>query len=290
MVDATMNTDDGHVYEPHIGASRQYMRDIILGVNDGLVSTFLLVSGVVGGGLSSTDVLLTGVAGALAGMISMAIGEYLATKSQEEVFDAELALEAEAALALAFRVAQSFDNAAQNPAEAAFARIATPIAKYWICKRAPDLVYEAMEAHGGAGYVEEHPLPRMFRQSPLNAIWEGSGNVIALDVLRALSRDAAAREALDAELAPLAGLHPAVDARLRALREMMAGGLSEARARRFTELSATLLTAAALQRAGLDPALEAYLGRRIAENATTLGAGEATIDTEWLVSRARLRS
>jgi vacuolar iron transporter family protein len=94
MVDATMNTDDGHVYEPHIGASRQYMRDIILGVNDGLVSTFLLVSGVVGGGLSSTDVLLTGVAGALAGMISMAIGEYLATKSQEEVFDAELALEA----------------------------------------------------------------------------------------------------------------------------------------------------------------------------------------------------
>lgn len=203
---------------------------------------------------------------------------------------AELALEAEAALALAFRVAQSFDNAAQDPAEAAVARIATPIAKYWICKRAPYLVYEAMEAHGGAGYVEEHPLPRMFRQSPLNAIWEGSGNVIALDVLRALSRDAAAREALDAELAPLAGLHPAVDARLKALRDMMAGGLSEARARRFTELSATLLTAAALQRAGLDPALEAYLGRRIAENATTLGAGEASIDTEWLVSRSRLQS
>jgi VIT1/CCC1 family predicted Fe2+/Mn2+ transporter len=80
-------------YEPHIGASRQYMRDIILGVNDGLVSTFLLVSGVVGGGLDTTAVLLTGVAGAVAGMISMAIGEYLATKSQEEVFDAEIALE-----------------------------------------------------------------------------------------------------------------------------------------------------------------------------------------------------
>ena len=86
-------SEDGHVYEPHIGGSRQYMRDIILGVNDGLVSTFLLVSGVVGGGLSSTDVLLTGVAGAVAGAISMAIGEYIATKSQEEVFDAELALE-----------------------------------------------------------------------------------------------------------------------------------------------------------------------------------------------------
>jgi VIT1/CCC1 family predicted Fe2+/Mn2+ transporter len=80
-------------YESHIGDSRQYMRDVILGVNDGLVSTFLLVSGVVGGGLDSTQVLLTGVAGALAGMISMSIGEYLATKSQDEVFDAEIALE-----------------------------------------------------------------------------------------------------------------------------------------------------------------------------------------------------
>ena len=82
-----------HEYEPHIGGSRQYMRDIILGVNDGLVSTFLLISGVVGGGLSATDVLLTGVAGAVAGAISMAIGEYIATKSQEEVFDAEIKLE-----------------------------------------------------------------------------------------------------------------------------------------------------------------------------------------------------
>jgi len=80
-------------YQPHIGATRQYMRDIILGVNDGLVSTFLLVSAVIGGGLDSIDVLLTGVAGAIAGMISMSVGEYIATKSQEEVFEAELALE-----------------------------------------------------------------------------------------------------------------------------------------------------------------------------------------------------
>jgi vacuolar iron transporter family protein len=80
-------------YQPHIGSTRQYMRDIILGVNDGLVSTFLLVSGVVGGGLDSIDVLLTGIAGAIAGMISMSVGEYIATKSQEEVFEAEIALE-----------------------------------------------------------------------------------------------------------------------------------------------------------------------------------------------------
>ena len=81
-------------YEDHLGKSRQYLRDVILGVNDGLVSTFLLVAGVVGGGLTATQVLLTGIAGALAGLISMGIGEYLATKSQEEVFAAEMNLEA----------------------------------------------------------------------------------------------------------------------------------------------------------------------------------------------------
>jgi vacuolar iron transporter family protein len=82
-------------YVPHLGESRQYLRDIILGVNDGLVSTFLLVSGVVGGGLTATQVLLTGIAGAVAGMVSMGAGEYIATKSQEEVFEAEMALEVE---------------------------------------------------------------------------------------------------------------------------------------------------------------------------------------------------
>ncbi|MEN8040757.1 MAG: VIT1/CCC1 transporter family protein [Actinomycetota bacterium] len=93
MADSENTTGTPPEYQAHIGDSRQYMRDIILGVNDGLVSTFLLVAGVVGGGLGSVQVLLTGVAGALAGMISMAIGEFLATKSQDEVFDAEIELE-----------------------------------------------------------------------------------------------------------------------------------------------------------------------------------------------------
>lgn len=93
-----MTSDDASAadtvpYEPHIGESRQYMRDIILGVNDGLVSTFLLVAGVVGAGLSSRQILLTAIAGAVAGAISMAAGEYLATESQEEVFDREIELE-----------------------------------------------------------------------------------------------------------------------------------------------------------------------------------------------------
>lgn len=96
---------------------------------------------------------------------------------------ADLAVESEAATALGLRLAQAFDEA--DP----LARLLTPIAKYWGCKRAPGLVYEAMEAHGGSGYVETGPMPRLFRQSPLNAIWEGSGNVIALDVLRAIGRE-----------------------------------------------------------------------------------------------------
>ena len=93
MEESEQEAASAPVYQQHIGDTRQYMRDVILGVNDGLVSTFLLVSGVVGGGLDATQVLLTAVAGALAGMISMSIGEYLATKSQDEVFDAEIALE-----------------------------------------------------------------------------------------------------------------------------------------------------------------------------------------------------
>ena len=91
-----------------------------------------------------------------------------------------------AATALSFRLARSFDEAANNRGEAAFARVMTPVVKYWVCKIAPALLYEAMECLGGNGYVEEAPLARYYREAPVNAIWEGSGNVMALDVLRVL--------------------------------------------------------------------------------------------------------
>src|SRR5690606_20491121 len=100
---------------------------------------------------------------------------------------ADIAIESEAALALSMRVARAVDAAPHDPAEAAFARIATAIGKYWICRRAPTVVNEAQECLGGAGYVEESLLPRLYRQAPLNSIWEGSGNIQCLDVLRALS-------------------------------------------------------------------------------------------------------
>jgi putative acyl-CoA dehydrogenase len=102
---------------------------------------------------------------------------------------ADLALEVEGAVALAMRLARAFDRAATDPGEAAYARLVTPAAKYWICKTAPGFIYEAMECLGGNGYVEESVLPRLYREAPVNAIWEGSGNVMCLDVLRALKRD-----------------------------------------------------------------------------------------------------
>src|SRR5208282_5457559 len=102
--------------------------------------------------------------------------------------------EVEGAIALVMRLARAFDRAATEPREAAYARLVTPAAKYWICKTAPGFIYEAMECLGGNGYVEESMLPRLYREAPVNAIWEGSGNVMCLDVLRALKRDREAAE------------------------------------------------------------------------------------------------
>jgi putative acyl-CoA dehydrogenase len=100
---------------------------------------------------------------------------------------ADLAIEYEAAVVLAMRVARALGEA--GPEGRAFARLGVALAKYWLTKRCPNFVYECLECHGGVGYVEETPMPRLFRESPLNAIWEGSGNVIALDVLRTLQRE-----------------------------------------------------------------------------------------------------
>jgi len=122
---------------------------------------------------------------------------------------ADMALELEAATALIMRLCRSFDPAANDAKEAERARLLTPAVKYWVCKTAPAFVYEAMECLGGNGYVEESLLPRLYREAPVNAIWEGSGNVMCLDVLRALAveRDAAfaVLDALAAETADLPG-------------------------------------------------------------------------------------
>ncbi|HMW88456.1 MAG TPA: acyl-CoA dehydrogenase family protein [Candidatus Obscuribacter sp.] len=113
---------------------------------------------------------------------------------------ADLALESEAAIRLTMRVARAYDQHDKSPSEALFKRIGSAIAKYWVCKRAPMHVAEALECFGGNGYVEEGPMPRLFRESPLLGIWEGSGNVICLDVLRAVAREPETLDAVTAEL------------------------------------------------------------------------------------------
>jgi putative acyl-CoA dehydrogenase len=114
---------------------------------------------------------------------------------------ADLALESEAATLTAFRLAQAFDLGGADPKERMLARIMTPIGKYWLCKRNPVFTVEAMECLGGNGFVEDGPFGRLFRESPLNGIWEGSGNVICLDVLRSVEREPESLKALLEEIA-----------------------------------------------------------------------------------------
>jgi len=123
---------------------------------------------------------------------------------------ADLALECEAAIVFAMRLARAFDSH-NDELESLLRRLLTPVAKYWICKRAPAVCAEAMEVLGGNGYIEEGPIARRFRESPLNSIWEGSGNIMCLDVLRALAREPRSREALASLLGTAAGRDVAYD-------------------------------------------------------------------------------
>ena len=202
---------------------------------------------------------------------------------------ADLALEVEAATALMIRIASAFDAAqASDEREAAFARLATPIAKYWVCKRQPGFVYEALECLGGAGFVEEGPMPRLFRQSPLNAIWEGSGNVIALDALRALTREPGAWEALRAELGLAQGAHPLLDAAIDRIDGICINGVpAESEARAFVETVALALEAACLRDAP-SAVLAGFCATRLDPDnrAFLYGAASASLDTDRLLARA----
>ena len=169
----------------------------------------------------------------VAGMMRAALDQALHHASHRQAFGrrlvehalmaqvvADLALEAEAAMLLAFRLAQAFDAAAHDPRERALQRVLTPIAKYWLCRRMVPVAVEAMECLGGNGYVEEAPLARLYREAPLNGIWEGSANVICLDALRALRQTPEGLEALRDETASVAD--PRLDRRLEAAAAMLA--------------------------------------------------------------------
>ena len=189
---------------------------------------------------------------------------------------ADLAVESEAATAMGLRLAQAFD--AEDP----LARLLTPIAKYWVCKRAPGVIYEAMESHGGAGFIESGPMARLFRQSPLNAIWEGSGNVIALDVLRAMAREPEGVEAMQTFLEARRGLNTAYDAWLDGINLR---GVTEATARHLVEKLA-LTAQAAILLEWENPIADAFCTLRLKERGMAYGAFEAAINTRSILERA----
>lgn len=200
---------------------------------------------------------------------------------------ADLALESEAALAFSLRVARAVDAASHDAAEAAFARIATAIGKYWLCKRAPPFVNEAQECLGGAGYIEESILPRLYRQAPLNSIWEGSGNIQCLDVLRALSREPETGAALLAELEAAHGRDAVFDAYVAKLRaDLSAGVAEEIGARWQVERLALALQAAVLLGSG-SPAASLFVRSRLGgEHGLAFGTLPASDDIDALIARA----
>ncbi|WP_217238316.1 acyl-CoA dehydrogenase family protein [Streptomyces sp. AC555_RSS877] len=175
----------------------------------------------------------------------------------------DLALESEAATTLALRLAGAADRAVRgNADEAAFRRIATAVGKYWVTKRGPAFTAEALECLGGNGYVEESGMPRHYREAPLLSIWEGSGNVNALDVLRALRRESRSAQALFAELASAQGADARLDAAVTRLKGRMAQ-TSEAGARRLVELMALTLQASLLVRHAPPAVADAFCASRL---------------------------
>jgi putative acyl-CoA dehydrogenase len=176
---------------------------------------------------------------------------------------AELALEVEGALAVMMRLCRAFDHAGTDPLEAARARVLTPAIKYWVCKTAPPLVYECLECLGGNGYVEEGVLARLYREAPLNAIWEGSGNVMCLDVLRVLQREPEAARAVLAALARETADLPGAAEAGHFVAESLSAGSAEANARAAVERLALLAAAAALAQSAPPEIAETFARARL---------------------------
>jgi putative acyl-CoA dehydrogenase len=219
-----------------------------------------------------------------------AFGKVLIDQPLMRVVLADLAVESEANTLTALRLARAFDEAARGDEGAdAFRRVAGAVGKYWVCKRQPTVVGEALECLGGNGYVEESIMPRLFRESPLNGIWDGSGNVICLDVLRALAREPLALDAFLAELDAAAGADRHLDAAVARVRTELGDpeGI-EARARRVVEAMALALQGSLLVRFGHPAVADAYCASRLArDEGFALGTLPSTIDVGTIVERAQ---
>jgi putative acyl-CoA dehydrogenase len=201
---------------------------------------------------------------------------------------ADLCLESEAATALSMRLAGAYDREASSAHDRLFKRLAMAAGKYWICKRAPGHLYEAMECMGGNGFVEEFIYPRLYREAPLNSMWEGSGNVICLDVQRALQRTPEAADALLEEVRRAAGASPRLDAATRALEDELRAGLADpGDGRRLTERIAVTLQAALLAQHAPAPVADAFAAARLGgEGLACYGTLPRSVDCRFIIERA----
>jgi putative acyl-CoA dehydrogenase len=200
---------------------------------------------------------------------------------------ADLALESEAATAAMARLARAYDETDEG--ERAFARLATAVVKYWVCKRTPVAVGEALECLGGNGYVEESGMPRLYREAPLNSIWEGSGNVICLDVLRAMARNPESVAAFFAEIAAARGGDRRLDAFVAELeRDLGDFEAVETRARRIVERMALALQASLLVRHASREVAEAFVGSRLTgDRGLAFGTLARDVAFDGIIDRAR---
>ena len=201
---------------------------------------------------------------------------------------ADLALETEAATAMVMRLARGFDDAIADPAAEPMVRLATAITKFWVCKRAPTVVAEAMECLGGGGYVEEGPMPRLYREAPVNGIWEGSGNVLCLDILRTIARTPDALAAYVGELKAATGADRRLDTFVGALENSLkSGALDEAEARSIVERLALAWQAALLVQHAPPAVADAFCASRLAgAGGRTLGTLAAGADAKAITARA----
>jgi putative acyl-CoA dehydrogenase len=203
---------------------------------------------------------------------------------------ADLQLEAEAATWTALRLASAYDS--DDAESVAFRRLATAVGKYWVCKRGPNHAYEALECLGGNGYTEAFPLARRYREQPVMAVWEGSGNVIALDVLRAMAREPESVQAFDREISSVAGAHPAYDAHVAATRKLVAHvaadpAASAGQARRVVESLALALQGAVLIREAPDEIADAFVAARLGpDRSLEYGALDPSLPLARIAARA----
>ncbi|OJU20965.1 MAG: hypothetical protein BGN89_19110 [Alphaproteobacteria bacterium 64-6] len=205
---------------------------------------------------------------------------------------ADLAVESEALMWMSMRLAQALDHAETDRAEAMLSRIATPVAKYWACKRAPQFVAEALECHGGNGFIADHLMERLYREAPLNGIWEGTGNVICLDVLRAMQREPDSVGVFLGEVRKARGGDTRLDTFTDRLeRRLMKVNDLEPIVRRVVEMMAFALQASLLVRYSTPAVASAFCAARLdGDWGRAFGTLPHGLDTQSIVDRARIEA